>query len=166
VLPQQSPNIRLATLADEEEIMSICRRLHDENGVFPMSDAKVRDMLRRAFNKQGGIIGVIGAPGHIEALICLILYQNWYSEQWYLNELFNYVLPEYRRSENAKELIIFAKACALDLRLPLMIGVLSNERTEAKVRLYQRQLGPASGAFFLVNGQTGHAMESHGQEGH
>ena len=36
-----------------------------------------------------------------------------------------------------------------------MIGVLSNHRTEAKVRLYERQFGKPSGAFFLYNARTG-----------
>ena len=43
-----------------------------------------------------------------------------------------------------------------DLGIPLIIGVLSNQRTEAKIRLYERQFGAPAGAFFLYNVHTGH----------
>lgn len=149
------PRIRLAKPEDEEEIYQICAMLHSENGIFPMSPEKVRARIRECTEQRGGIIGVIGAPGEIEGIICLTLGSLWYSDAICLDEHFNYVLPNHRKSENAKEMILFAKACAMELKLPLMIGILSNERTEAKVRLYQRQLGAPSGAFFLIGATTG-----------
>lgn len=147
--------VRLAMRADEEELMDQCRRLHDENGWMQMSENRVREMFQRHFNREGGIIGVIGGPGKIEASIALKISQVWYSDEWFLEELFNHVLPEYRRSNNAKDLITFAKTCADSIGLPLAIGILSNERTEAKVRLYQRQLSKPSGAFFIYGRCTG-----------
>jgi hypothetical protein len=48
-------------------------------------------------------------------------------------------------------LISFGKKCAIDIGVPLMMGILSGERTEAKVRLYCRQFGTPAGAFFLSN---------------
>lgn len=155
VMIAETPRIRLAVPTDEEEIFKICKLLHQENGLFPMSEEKVRARIRECTEQRGGIIGVIGAPGEIEAIICLIINTFWYCETFSLDEQFAYVLPNHRRSANAKELIVFAKACAQELKLPLVIGVLSNERTEAKVRLYERQLGPSAGAFFLVNATTG-----------
>lgn len=154
---EETPRVRLAKPEDEEEIFQICKMLHQENAIFPMSEPKVRNRIRECLYQKGGIIGVVGEPGSIEAIICLTLGSLWYTDAWSLDEHFNYVLPNHRRSDNAKELIIFAKACAQNLNLPLMIGILSNERTEAKVRLYKRQLGAPSGAFFLVNGTTGQA---------
>lgn len=148
--------VRLATHDDEDELVAQCRRLHEENGLMEMSERKVRDMLRRSFDRMGGIIGVIGKPGEIEASIALSIGQIWYSDEWFLEELFNHVLPEYRRSTNARDLIVFAKNCADEIGLPLLIGVLSNDRTAAKVRLYERQLGTPSGAFFLCGRRTGH----------
>jgi len=44
----------------------------------------------------------------------------------------------------------FAKHVSESLNLDLTIGVLSNARTEAKVRLYQRQF-PQKGAFFVYS---------------
>lgn len=149
------PRVRLAKPEDEDEIFAICKLLHDENGLFPMSEQKVRARIRECTEQRGGIIGVIGDPGDIQAIVCLIINQFWYSDTFSLDEQFAYVLPNHRRSENAKELIIFAKACAQELKLPLVIGVLSTERTRAKVRLYERQLGSPSGAYFLVGTSSG-----------
>lgn len=151
--------IGLARPEDEIEIFEICRRLHAENAVFPLNVDRVINMIRALTHRQGGIIGVIRNEKQIEALICLTITQFWYSEDFILEEQFNFVLPEYRKSENAKELIIFARAAAEQLGIPLIIGVLSNERTDAKIRLYKRQLGPPSGAYFLVGARTGEASQ-------
>jgi hypothetical protein len=39
--------------------------------------------------------------------------------------------------------------------MPLMIGVMSNSRTDAKVKLYERQFGNPAGSFFLYGVKTG-----------
>jgi hypothetical protein len=36
------------------------------------------------------------------------------------------------------------------MKMPLVIGVISNIRTEAKIKLYERRL-PKAGAFFVYN---------------
>lgn len=141
--------VRRATAADEEELMEICRALHAENGLFAMNEQKVRDMLGRAFTNQGAIIGAIGPKGSIQGAIYMLISNFWYSNDWHLEELFSYVLPQYRRTSNAKDLITFAKRCSDELGIPLVIGVISNERTAAKVGLYQRQLDKPAGAFFF-----------------
>lgn len=146
--------VRVGTFLDEKEVMELCRELHAENGIFKMDEEKTRGVLHKAFAQQGGIIGLIGEPGKLEAAIYMMFGQFWYSHDWHLEELFSYVRPEYRRSTNAKDLIQFAKKCSEELKLPLIIGVLSNERTAAKVKLYERQLGHPVGAFFLHNRNT------------
>jgi GNAT superfamily N-acetyltransferase len=152
-LPQSA--VRTATSADEEAIMTLCRLLHEENGQFSMSEAKVRDALRQGLERRGGIIGVIDGADGLEAVILMSIGQLWYSDDWMLEEMFNFVHPDHRRSSHAKRLIEYAKECATHLGIPLMIGVLSNHRTEAKVRLYERLL-PKSGAYFIFNGQSAH----------
>ena len=149
----------MAKPEDEVEIFEICRQLHAENAVFPLDVSRVIGMIRALTQQRGGIIGVIRNEHQIEALICLTITQFWYSEDFILEEQFNFVLPEYRKSENAKELIIFASAAAKNLGIPLIIGILSNERTDAKIRLYRRQLGEPSGAYFLVGARTGEALQ-------
>lgn len=141
--------IRLGKPGDEDEIMMLCRELHDENGMFPLSEPRVRALLQKAFREEGGIIGLIGEPGHVEAIMLLMISNAYYTDQWHIEELFSYVRPAHRKSTHAKRLVEWGKACANECRLPALIGILSNERTEAKVRLYRRQLGNPAGAFFL-----------------
>ncbi len=131
--------------------MEMCRLLHEENGLFRMNEDRVRERLRLAFQRKGGILGVIGDPGSIEAMIYMLLCQPWYNDEWHLEELFSYCRPEFRRSNNAKLLIAFAKRCALELNVELVIGIISNTRTEQKVRLYERQFQKPAGAFFVFN---------------
>lgn len=147
--------VRKANAGDEAELMEICRSLHVENGLFTMSEDKVSGMLRRAFTKQGAIIGIIRPDKAIEGAIYLIISDYWYSDDWHLSELFSYVPPAYRKSNHAKELINFAKRCADEIPLPLIIGVISNQRTEAKVRLYERKFDKAAGAFFVYGARSG-----------
>lgn len=130
--------------------MELCRLLYSENAIFKMDDDKVRSFIQRAFAKDGAIIGVIGEPDHIEGAIYLLVGQFWYSTERHLEEFFNYVRPEHRRSKHAQKLIEFAKELS-NATLPLVIGVISNKRTEAKIRLYERQLGKPAGAFFVFN---------------
>ena len=81
----------------------------------------------------------------------------WYSDQDILEEKAIFIHPDYRNAKGgrARRLVEFSKEASDYLKIPLIIGVLSNHRTEAKVRLYERQFGKASGAFFLYNAQTG-----------
>lgn len=141
--------VRIAGADEEESIMELCRELYHENGLFSLDESLVRTMLQKAFTKQGGIIGLIGEPGKIEAAIYMIISNFWYSRDAHLEELFSFVRPQHRQSTHAKSLIAFAKTCSDGLQVPLVIGIVSNERTEAKVKLYQRQLQKPAGAFFV-----------------
>lgn len=143
--------VRMAMPRDEDGLMDLCKTLYGENALFSMSDDKVRYYLRRAFARDSAMIGVIGKPQHIEAAIFMLIGQFWYSHDKHLEELFNYVRPEHRKSKHAQALITWAKELSADTPLPLVIGVLSTERTAAKVRLYRRQLGDPIGAFFFYD---------------
>ncbi len=147
--------VRLADANDENELMALTQLLHGEIGIFAFSEHKIRDLLRGALQgpveRRRGVIGVIGAPGHIEGAIYLELTSAYYSDEFCLQELFNYVLPPARKTSASRDLIAFAKSISDRFGLPLLIGVLTNERTEAKVRLYRKQLGEPVGAFFAHN---------------
>jgi hypothetical protein len=140
--------VRLATPADEPELMKLCHLLHDENGIFEMDEDMVLETLQLGTNQKGGVIGVIGTPEHLEGMIYMQVSNFWYSRKPYLVELFNFVHPDHRRSNHAKSLIEFAKNCTTG-DLKLVIGIISNERTKSKVKLYERQLGAPAGAFFV-----------------
>jgi GNAT superfamily N-acetyltransferase len=133
------------------QLMEICHLLHEENGWLDLSESKVHDVLSMHYQRTGGIIGVIGPPENLQGAIVLHLTTMWYSDKYYLEELCSFVKPEFRRSDNAKKLIDFATKCAVDIGVPLLIGIVSNERTEAKIGLYRRKLGKPAGAYFVAN---------------
>jgi len=152
-------NVEIATPDDENLIVDMFRLMHEENGIFSLSEEKVRNIVRNAASNKGGIIGLIKGEDSLEGMISLVIEQLWYSDEWFLSELFNFVHPDFRRSPRVKSLLSFAKKCSTELKLPLVIGVVSNQRTEAKVKLYERQF-PKAGAFFMYNGDYARMSEN------
>jgi len=152
-LTSDLPHVRIATPADEDEIMAMCRALHDENGLFSLEEAKIRHLIRRCFNRDKCIVGVIGPTGKIEASTCLVIADSYYTNDWHLAEQWNHVGKEHRQSRNAEALIEFAKKCSDEIGIPLVIGIITNNRVAGKVRLYRQHLGYPAGAFFVHNGK-------------
>jgi hypothetical protein len=144
--------VRIAIAEDEPEILRMVALMLEENNIgsslAEIDQEIVRQKIQKALTRDLSIMGVIGEPGKLEAMIYLDVNSFWYSRKPHLMELFNFVDPEHRRSAHAKSLINFAKQCVTE-NTKLVIGVVSNERTEAKVRLYERQLGKPAGAFFV-----------------
>jgi hypothetical protein len=154
------PVVRLALKEEEADIMEMCREIHEENGLVSMDEGKVREMLYRAFNREGGIIGVIGLPGKLEAIIMIVMTSFWSSKDHHLEELFSYVRRPFRTKFNgpdtikkphAEALVRFAKKCSDDIGIPLVIGIITNKRMSGKVRLYRSILGYPAGAYFVIN---------------
>lgn len=143
--------VRKALPQDRQQILGMCEENHRENGQFSLSPTKVAAMVDRAFNGGGAVIGVVGGHNSIEGMLLLLISQFWYTDDWCLEELQNYVRPEFRRSTHAKDMIGFGKRCSDEIGIPLVIGVVSNERTKAKMELYRRQLGEPVGGYFLHN---------------
>lgn len=140
-------DVRMAAPADRERLWELMLQLHGENGLFSVSKSKVDVMLDRFYAREGALIGVIGDEGDPVAAIYLEITQVVYSDDWILCEQFNFTHPDHRRSTYARQLIAYAKRCSDDLKLPLMIGILSNKRTEAKMRLYEQVLQKSGGYF-------------------
>lgn len=149
--------IRIGTTADLDNVMQFYLMAAEENGFVKSDPVKILEDVWPALNCDHGIIGIIGEPGHkIEAAIFLRIGKMWYSDQYVVEEKLVFVHPEYRSAKGgrAAKLCDFAKAVSNSLGIPLMIGVLSNNRTEAKVRLYKRKFGDPAGAFFLYGATT------------
>lgn len=149
--------IRIAQQGDEAEILHLFRLMHAEGGWRELDIECCRAMLARAFNGKGGMIGVIGAPGHIRAMTYLLLTTAWYTRKSHVEELFCWVHPDHRNSDYARLLIEYAKEWSDKLsnqagdKIPLVMGVLTNKRMAPKVRLYRRFFGFPAGAFFVHN---------------
>lgn len=152
---QPLPKVRVATLYDLEDLLRMGHELHAENGIMPLDENLIKKGAMDAINGKASVIAVIGKPGRIEGAIHLAFQQFWYTADIHLSELWAYVRPQYRKSRHAHALIEFAKHMAIQFKVPLFIGVVSNERTEQKVRMYRRKLGAPAGAYFLFNGKTG-----------
>ena len=141
--------VRIATRLDEPEIIRLLHIMHMENGMMPLDERCASEFFARAFDRKGGIIGVIDGGSGIEAMIYLLLTRFWYTSASHLEECFNFVRPDCRKSDHARTLISFAQKCSDEINIPLLIGVLTNNRMEEKVRLYRRALGIPVGAFFV-----------------
>lgn len=150
--------IRVGTLDDLDPMMELALMACDENGFVNPNPVKLLEQIYSALAQDHGLIGIIGEPNEkIEGAVLLRISKMWYSDQDVLEEKAIFIHPDYRNAKGgrARRLVEFSKQASDYLKIPLIIGVLSNHRTEAKVRLYERQFGKASGAFFLYNAQTG-----------
>jgi GNAT superfamily N-acetyltransferase len=155
--------IRTGTPEDVDAVMEIALSACDENGFVSPNPEKLLGEIWPALNRDRGIIGIIGPEnGFVEGAVLLRVGTMWYSNQEVLEEKAIFIHPDFRSAKGgrARRLCEFSKQVADSLGIPLIIGVLSNHRTEAKVRLYERQFGKPSGAFFLYNARTGGWQEA------
>lgn len=156
-MSEESP-IRVATPDDVDDIMGLALSACDENGFVEPNPQKLLQEIWPALNLDRGVVGVIKKEGEkAEGAVLLRVGTMWYSDQEVLEEKAIFIHPDYRSAKGgrARRLVEFSKEVSDKLGIPLIIGVLSNDRTEAKVRLYERQFGKATGAFFLYNARTG-----------
>lgn len=162
-MPVQSV-VRVGRPEDHQEIWRLFLQGHRENGLFSLAPDKVQWFLTRALAPQvippgdtgpRGVIGVIGpVGGSLEGVVFVLISEFWYSSDKHIEELLVYVDPECRKSGHAKALVNWMKEQSDNSGLNLVTGIISNERTEAKCRLYQRML-PKVGEFFLYVGAKG-----------
>lgn len=150
--------IRIAIPEDLPAVMEIALMACEENGFLNPNPLKLAGEIWPALNQDHGICAVIGEEGgKIEGLVLLRIGNMWYSDSIVVEEKAIFIHPDFRNAKGgrAKRLCEFSKRVADVLEIPLIIGVLSNHRTEAKVRMYERQFGKPSGAFFLYGAETG-----------
>lgn len=160
--------VRTAKPADRQEIWRLFLQGHRENGQFNLAPEKVDWFLNRALCPETipewdsgarGIVGVVGDIGRLEALVMMFIGTFWYSHDRHLEEYIVYVDPECRRTFHARALVLWMKQQSDKTGLPLVTGIISNERTEAKCRLYRR-LVPKVGEFFLYGGKQSAVVSS------
>ena len=150
--------VRIGTPEDVDGVMSLAMSACEENGFIEPNPKRLLGEIWPALNLDRGLIGIIGDPSDtMEGAVLLRVGNMWYSDQSVLEEKAVFIHPKYRSAKGgrASRLCEFSKKAAEELKMPLIIGILSNHRTEAKVRMYQRQFGTPAGAFFLYNARTG-----------
>ena len=144
---QNCEDVRLAAPEDFYGILDLMRVACEEDAQHKMSEEKVVNMLMKYYDKQGALLAVIGDVGAPVAYILMVVDFLWFSDDAQLLELSLFVHPDHRKSTFAKQLMQFGKQASNGMNLDLTIGVFSHQRTEAKVRLYERQF-PRVGAYF------------------
>lgn len=160
-------HVRTATPEDFQQVMNLASQVSNENGLFSPTLDMVANEIWAALHRQHGIVGVIGDPGEeLEGFVLLRVGNTWYSQAEIIEEKTVFVSRKFRSAKGgrARKLCEFSKKVADDLGLPLLIGILSNQRTRGKVEMYKRVFGDPAGAFFLYGAHTG-AWSKSGQTG-
>ena len=95
---KECPDVRLAEPEDIPEIMRLFSEYLTENGVVKYSEEKIVSIIALHYNKNGGIIGVIGEVGQrLKGALVLVVQQGWFNEDYHLQELSLYVDKENRK---------------------------------------------------------------------
>ena len=159
----EDAGVRLGTPEDVHPMMELALKACEENGFVNPNPMKLLAEIWPALKQDGGLIGLIeGENGILEGAVLLRVGSMWYSDDPVLEERAIFIHPDYRSAKGgrARRLCEFTKQVADELGIPLIIGVLSNHRTKGKIKLYERQFGEPSGAFFLYNARTGHGADT------
>lgn len=155
---EEEKPIRIGNLDDLDPIMELLSIACDEMAFVKPDQIKILEQAYNALIQNHGLIGIIGDEGgKIEGFVLLRIGKMWYSDVYVLEEKLVFIHPDFRSAKGgrARRLVQFAKETSDFLKIPLVIGILSNDRTEAKLRLYERQFGKPAGGFFLYNARTG-----------
>lgn len=152
-----SRTVRFAGPADEQAILALVLLDHAENAaeIAPLDEDRILEHIRAGTEKKGGILGVVDGPdGTPVGTVCLMPYQWWFSKAYCVQEIWNFVHPDHRRSNHAADLIQFTKWVSdewtrqFGYRVFTLTGVTATKRVREKIRLYRRVLTPV-GAFFV-----------------
>lgn len=152
--------VRLAGPADEDAVFRLLQRLDDDNGLgFPYHEDKVRQSIRVGTEQKGGFVAVIDAPdrpGELAASIGLHWAQPWYSNDFFMHEVWLFVDPDYRGGTGyADDLMRWAQwlkdsfNAKLGKEVPFFTSVSSRKRLDAKERWWRRR-GQKIGVIFLL----------------
>jgi hypothetical protein len=151
--------VREATPQDFAEVMRLSMAAAMENALSEPDIGLVSEEILAGISRNGGVIGVIGGPAgsRLEGMIILKISSMWYNLEPIIQDNAMFVDPDFRSAKGgrARKLAEWAKDTSEKLGIPLAIGVISNSRTEAKVRLFERVFGAPAGVYFLHNAKTG-----------
>lgn len=150
--------VRVGTPEDVDGMMTLALAACKENGLTNPNPVKLLHEIWAGLTRHHGIVGIIGEPNsEFEAAILLRAEPMWYSDDLTLVERAVFVHPDFRSAKGGRARLLceFAKQASEMLDIPLVIGILSSDRVSGKVRLYERQFGPQSGAYWIYGKKTG-----------
>ena len=148
--------VRTGKPSDIHPMMALALSACADNGLTNPSPVKLLGEIWSALNLQKGIVGIVEEE-EIRAAALLRIDSLWYSDEVSIIERAIFVHPDHRSAKGGRARLLceWVKKLQSSLDMPLIIGILSSERTEAKVKLYERQFGKHSGAYWIVGGTTG-----------
>lgn len=158
VFELKQPSVRFGEPADESQVKLLLMLGHAENSIFKFDIRKADFVIRRLLytrllppNDTGlrGCFGVIGPlGGTLEALTMMAISSLWYTGEVHLEEYIVYVHPEYRTKGHAGRLLQWMIDISEQMGVPIITGIITRDRMEAKVRMYKKKFTPV-GQYFL-----------------
>lgn len=153
-------SVRVAGPADEAALRDLFLAAHADNGLMTVSREKVARWAHIFTHHPHGTplsaVGVIDGPnGTLAAGAALVLGQPWYSDEWVIEDRMIFVRPEHRKSRHGRDLLLFSKWYAEKLALPMILGIVTTNRSPEKTAFYRRYLTQV-GALFHHEGRPNH----------
>ena len=155
--PVERPrSVRMAQPGEEEAVYELVYMAYRENGfMFALIDPpKVKRLIHWGTHRERGmLLGVIERDGVIVATCSLAPEQFGWSQQWHLQDHWQYVHPDHRQSHHVDALLDFECWCADEMSrgfgypVYVVAGVLSTHRTRAKERVFQRHMNHVGASF-------------------
>lgn len=136
---------RSAAPEDIKGLFNLLVTMHAESAIASLSPE--RALARIASLIEQGIVIIAERGDVIVGSVGLGFDQWWYSDDWHLRDFWTYVHPEHRHSSIGANLIRLAKCAAQDRRVPLCVGVFSDDGTERKNKLFRRHMTPVGETF-------------------
>ena len=149
-------SVRIAMPADEPAIMELLLADVRENAerIAVVDPERILSHLKLCTEQKGGICGVIDGPNGKPVAVCLLVPQQWWwSREWFIQEMVNFVHPDHRRSRHIHDLIAFerwvadAQSTGFGHRVYILMGVLGLNRVREKAILYRRKMRQVGWAF-------------------
>jgi hypothetical protein len=149
-------SVRIAVPADEEAVMELLLADVRDNAerIAVVDPERIRWHLRMCTEMKGGICGVIDGPEGKPVAVCVLIPQQWWwSREWFMQEVVNFVHVDHRRSRHIHDLIAFerwvadAQSTGFGHRVYVIMGVLGLNRVREKAILYRRKMRQVGWAF-------------------
>jgi hypothetical protein len=156
------PSVTLATAKDAEDLVDLLIENHKENGLADLKLSALWEIVIRGCERQNAMIGIIRGEKKIEGSVGLFRGPWWYSDEEHWIDHWNFVHPDFRKTKHAQHLLDFANWLASQMTEPVLMGVLSDHRTQGKLKLYGRKMRLIGGVFVAGPIKQSGAASAHG----
>lgn len=158
--PKKGPTMRptsVRTAEPEDEAAVVALLIEDisrtQRKWAAIAPDKILQHVQFGTRREGGIVGVIEEDDRIVACTVLAPAQPAWSKIYYLQEIFNVVHRDYRRSRHGQDLIEFGNWCADDMTrgfgypVHLVVHVNTLHNVRKKLRFYRRWMTQIGATF-------------------